>query len=1540
MFKKLSLLLVFCMLSTSLMGVVPAVRAEGDALENLIPNSGFEQTESDADWLNGSAASDWGVWFATPGGVVSVSQDVYYSGQQALKIEHSGSARTSVSLDGGVMVEAGRSYKLGAWLKTENVSNNAILRTYYYNGLSKVSDGPRVYLKNSMDWINKELPIAVPEEANVLRVELMFETGTGTVWLDDVSLIPTDVITSLELDASSLEFNKDEQHTLNVTILPDHSVDKTVVWSSSDPSIVEVNNGMLIAKDYGSVVIRVSTPDGTLYDECNVNVIRSDDDNLIPNPGFEVTLTHEDWLNGTAASDWGIWFATPGGIVSVSEDVYYSGQQALKIEHSESARTNVSIDGGVTVEAERDYMLEAWLKIDNVLSDKGVILRTYYYDGLSKVSNGPTASFEGSMDWTFQELFVTVPAEANVLRVELMFETGTGTVWMDDVSLKPTVPVDDDPIMPTVQMDQGTVSMSPGQNLTLTPLVHPSTSEQSFTWTSSDPAVATVTDGIVEAVAVGRTLIEVVSGDGNLTAQTSVTVIPEADMLEFQKLRERVAKKLTVPDGVDTSAHYVQQYLEQKMNLVHNDQNTGYMDTLDRSGDRTYLWADRASETDPYITLYNYGRLKDMAIIYSIPGSPLYGDTGLRDDIIGGMDWLYLNRYNENKPVVGNWFVWEISIPQSLGELMILMHDDLLQDQLNNYIRALDHFVPDPTLRPSLNNETFRETGANLLNKSYAVALRGLAGDSSEKIELAQEPVGNEYQYVDSGEGLYSDGSIIQHTNVAYNGGYGQSYISQAELLLYMFFDSPWEMTDPLIQNVYESVTAAFDPFIVDGRFMQMVNGRASSGGSGNAKGFILAALQLAETAPMGKVLPLKESIKAWIHEDTSNDYTTGLTVYQRSLYEKLINDSSIIPRDGRVGHTQFTNMDRTLHERQGWKLGLSLFSERVSAFEYGNTENIKGWFTGVGMTYLYDADKNTEDPATRNFVSMAFNHGSDPTNDSYAYVLLPGKTVAQTTSYSANPDVTILSQTDDVHAVQENNLGITAANFWNAGNAGFITSNQPASVMVQDSNDTWSVSVSDPTHKQAMIELHLDQAAVSVISKDPRIEVIQLSPVIKLSVNVDGAMGEALTAKFNLPSKSEPEPEPEPEPDEESGSDSQPSVDSPSAQVPYYSQGAIRAIPVMVEDQAVTKVTKQVLDEAFQHALPDSKGVAKAIIKVSAVEGVGRYVLQFPADMVSSIEENKRIRLETPVGIVVVPNHMFKQADVSGQESIAISIGTVDPSTIDPQLAQFIGTKPVIELHVEAGGKPIKWENKDAPVTVVLNFEPSPQEHAEYEHLVVWYINEQGEAIPIPNGGFNVDKQQVEFTTTHFSQYAVAFVKKTFSDIAAHTWAKKEIEILASKGVIKGMTDESYAPDAAISRADFVLMLIRALELQSEVTEQFDDVQPDDYYYEGLGIAKSIGLAAGKGDSQFSPEEDITRQEMMVLANRALLLAKKSIASGALSDLEPYADAPKLADYAVRAVASLVKEGYIVGNGTQLNPLDFSTRAEAAVLIYKLYSK
>lgn len=380
----------------------------------------------------------------------------------------------------------------------------------------------------------------------------------------------------------------------------------------------------------------------------------------------------------------------------------------------------------------------------------------------------------------------------------------------------------------------------------------------------------------------------------------------------------------------------------------------------------------------------------------------------------------------------------------------------------------------------------------------------------------------------------------------------------------------------------------------------------------------------------------------------------------------------------------------------------------------------------------------------------------------------------------------------------------------------------------------------------------------------------------------------------------------------------------------PELKQNGIAEVQVVLED----------LSKAFEAAAADSNGVKTAVIELAAVKGASEYVQKLPTNAVSSETAENKIEIKTPVGNITVPSNMFAPTDVKDAQGVGLGIGLADKTALSEEMKEKIGERPVVELYVTANGKKISWNNPEAPVTVSIDYTPTDEELKDPDHIVVWYIDGNNNAVSVPSGRYNPASGKITFTTTHFSKYAVAFVHKTFNDTAAYGWAKKQIEVLASKGIINGTSHTTYAPGENISRADFIILLVKGLGLTAKVDSNFSDVSKKDYYYEAVGIARKLGITTGVGGNRFNPKASITRQDMMVMVDKALKITGKLSIIGDASDLAGYSDADKIASYAQASVANLIKDGIILGSGTCINPLGNATRAEVAVLVYRIYNK
>ncbi len=161
---------------------------------------------------------------------------------------------------------------------------------------------------------------------------------------------------------------------------------------------------------------------------------------------------------------------------------------------------------------------------------------------------------------------------------------------------------------------------------------------------------------------------------------------------------------------------------------------------------------------------------------------------------------------------------------------------------------------------------------------------------------------------------------------------------------------------------------------------------------------------------------------------------------------------------------------------------------------------------------------KNTASDLTtpiRNYAQILINHGVNPTNEKYAYVFLPNSSQSTTSSYAQKPDISILAQNSAAHAVKENKLNITAANFFGSGNAGDISSSGNSSIIVDEEPESINISIADPTQENDSVNITINKNATDVISKDPQINVTSTSP-IKFSVNMKNSLGNSFKISFS----------------------------------------------------------------------------------------------------------------------------------------------------------------------------------------------------------------------------------------------------------------------------------------------------------------------------------------------------------------------------------------------------------------------------------------
>ena len=166
--------------------------------------------------------------------------------------------------------------------------------------------------------------------------------------------------------------------------------------------------------------------------------------------------------------------------------------------------------------------------------------------------------------------------------------------------------------------------------------------------------------------------------------------------------------------------------------------------------------------------------------------------------------------------------------------------------------------------------------------------------------------------------------------------------------------------------------------------------------------------------------------------------------------------------------------------------------------------------------------------------------------------------------------------------------------------------------------------------------------------------------------------------------------------------------------------------------------------------------------------------------------------------------------------------------------------------------------------------------------------------------------------------------------------WAKDFVEALAARGIVNG-TNGNFNPNAKIKRGDFVLMLAQVLDINSNKDAGFSDVAKSDYYSNAIAAAKELGIVKGISDKVFGAKAEISRQDVMAIIARTL---EKAGIEMKAADLGQFKDAAAISDYAKDSVAKLVGTGIISGNNGSINPKASLTRAEAAKMIYEVWTR
>lgn len=179
----------------------------------------------------------------------------------------------------------------------------------------------------------------------------------------------------------------------------------------------------------------------------------------------------------------------------------------------------------------------------------------------------------------------------------------------------------------------------------------------------------------------------------------------------------------------------------------------------------------------------------------------------------------------------------------------------------------------------------------------------------------------------------------------------------------------------------------------------------------------------------------------------------------------------------------------------------------------------------------------------------------------------------------------------------------------------------------------------------------------------------------------------------------------------------------------------------------------------------------------------------------------------------------------------------------------------------------------------------------------------------------------------------------KTFSDILGHPY-QSEIEDLAARNIISGMDENTFSPDATMTRAEFAAIMVRGLGLAAAPGKEFTDVPSDAWYAGFVATAEHFKIVTGVAEQSFAPDGRITREEAAVMVYRAAKLcgADRTYDEAARRDiLSVFDDYKTISAWAEEAAAFCCDKNILPDTGMQIAPQVPVLRAEVAHMLYQL---
>ncbi len=913
--------------------------------------------------------------------------------------------------------------------------------------------------------------------------------------------------------------------------------------------------------------------------------------------------------------------------------------------------------------------------------------------------------------------------------------------------------------------------------------------------------------------------------------------------------------------------------------------------------------------------------LQRMAVAATHKYSSLKGNPELIADIEYGCDKFFKFYFGEGI----DWFgthVWQhiIGFHKTMGQTIVLLYDVLPYEKVKYYSEQLySQLRPDYVLF----------SGTNSYDTGFGAALYGAVLGYDYLITNLQDKLCQDLIYKHNfgeGDGYYEDYSYIFHKSVPYAGSYGISGYNYFNIVFTMLKDTPFlSDTTEISKYISEISINSYMPRLVYDAMPLIFMGRATTS---NNQEVAAGSSTLAKMCETGYLLsePYRTELLSrckWIALNSKTNYWKQMT--DNGYIWRVVNDASVIPEAPEEESKTYRYESRILHRKENFTAGISMYNKWLIRFETLNGQNSKGWLINSGAHWIWDKD---------------YNHYTDGFMLTADMKRVPGVT-------AENKEMPKLNSLTSAMQNAENDFanGLTYNSMYSV--AGFEPDNYDSNLKARKSYFFFDdelvmigsgINLNDSQNK---VETTVDQRML----KHGDVDGISVNGENLNTDTVDNKTFEG-TSYIHLKGREE------------------------GSQFGYYFPDKSA---VNIDKRTTTNLRKDVdwstyTDEStqtetlgtiyFDHGLNPQNASYKYVILPGKTEEETQAYSKNPDIEILATTDSYHAVKEPTLNVTGLVNFDNSTASAGG---ITVDKKGISILKLTDTSGEFIINDPTnsvgkVNVTLETGATEVLEKSQNVRVKAI-----SPKVILEVD---LTNTNAEGASIkfkpkmvrnpvfpPAPSvgggggggtggaSGVITDKEDVEIkdntgkeddTTIGETKPETPVVTHNFGDISGH-WAENEIALAVSNGLMKGRSEEEFAPDQHITRAEAAVLItnLKCLEL-TEYRNAFVDVNQTEWYAKYVQAVLKDKIMQGN-DGFFRPLEKLTREEMFKLAVLSGGLYAKDVNLS-------FNDISAISDWAVEYAKTAVSNEIITGDDkNNLNPKGYLTRAEAAVIFNRL---